>query len=120
MKRQKDYVCPNCFERVNKCRCKNESYYLIMIDFPLQEIIKTLNNKGYKTVSCCAGHKEKAKSCLFIMFAKPIESFPEGFTMDKNNCIRYWFKDKSDYKAEQEKALQSLKKWCENLKDREV
>ena len=118
MKRQRNYVCPNCFERINKCKCKIQSYYLIMIDYPLQEIIKTLNNKGYKTISCCAGHK--AKSCLFVMFAKPIGSLPVGFVMDKNNCIRYWFKDKSDYKAEQEKALQSLKNWCENLENREV
>ena len=54
--RNKDFVCPYCFNNITKCDCNNYIEYLIRIDRNIQEHIRILNDKGYKTRFCCEGH----------------------------------------------------------------
>ena len=52
-----EYVCLKCFNQLNKCVCKNyPPKELIHIDKDIQEHIRILNQKGYLTKYCCAGH----------------------------------------------------------------
>ena len=83
-----NYVCPYCWNALNKCTCDLfPPYQLIFIDRNIQEHIRILNNKGYRTIGCCEGHLEhhkerKGSANTHIIFAhnyfKEI-GIPEGF-----------------------------------------
>lgn len=67
------YVCPSCIRRVEDCRCRNYPFYLVQIDTKMVPIIRMLNQKGYRTTDCCAGHPEEKdflNSGIYIGFAE--------------------------------------------------
>ena len=90
MEKNKDvymnYVCPYCWNTLDNCICEMfPPYHLIFIDKNIQEHIRLLNEKGYRTMACCEGHKEV---CLntYISFANDYfkdVTTPEGFKYDK-------------------------------------
>ena len=129
MKKNKEaymnYVCPYCWNTLNKCACELfPPYHLIFIDKNIQEHIKILNEKGYKTVGCCEGH---SKICIntYIAFSddyfKEI-SIAEGFKYDKKRrIINYTYSQKlTEEKMEELKAekLKALLEWIKNLPNR--
>ena len=115
------YVCPNCLEELCDCACSFYPYYLIQIDRGMLPIIRTLNQKGYVTSSCCAGHVWN-KSNIHVQFAEPYafaSKIPEGAI--------YWKRDRAvdfglleqpsdeDCLAHQRRALAALLEWAESL-----
>ena len=63
----KKYIqcCPICL-----CTDCKHDYRKIEIDSKIYPIIKTLNDKGYRTSFCCEGHFEKSIFQLYILFSK--------------------------------------------------
>lgn len=131
MEKNKDayinYVCPYCWNTLENCTCKLfPPYHLILIDKHIQEHIRILNEKGYRTTSCCEGHRE---ICIntYVAFAddyfKKI-STPEGFKYDKKRrIVTYTYSTKlTEEKMEELKKekLAILLEWCKNLPNRNV
>ena len=124
-----EFVCPRCFQQIHKCTC--ELYpprNLIQIDLDIQEIIRILNQKGYRTQFCCAGHGDEYKlynfTEIYISFPYPqsilrFDTLPAGFTEDKRACvIRCRFpKNLSEvqFAAYHKAALDNLYLWAQNL-----
>lgn len=121
-----NYVCPQCFRQINKCICE---YYppaqLIHIDINMQDIIIKLNDKGYKTRSCCESHiGENKQPNMYISFAwkyKEIDTdnLPEGFKWIKGDlAVEFTIPSRiSDEEAEKIKfeKLQLLSDWADSL-----
>lgn len=128
MEKNKDvymnYICPHCWYTLDNCICELfPPYYLIHIDKNIQEHIRILNKKGYRTMYCCEGHN--GGSNTYIAFAddyfKEI-SKPIGFKYDKKRkMITYTYSMKlTEEKIKEIKAekLLALLEWCRNLPDR--
>lgn len=93
------YMCNKCFEIYNldtSRECKNCSHgELIQVDELLVTTIKTLNIKGYTTLSCCSGHCSDRVARCYIKFAPNINIeflFPDMYEYGNNNIIQRWFK----------------------------
>ena len=114
----KDYVCPKCFRQITKCNCERQSWHLIMIDYAIQEAIKTLNDNGLITAFCCAGHYKKPHKMVEIQvkFAHKIKNAPEGWKINNNNNIYFDFHPKSreEFEIVQNKEIQKLIEWGNN------
>lgn len=122
-----NYICPYCWHTLNNCSCDLfPPYHLIFIDKNIQEHIRILNEKGYRTTACCEGH---IKVCIntYITFAdnyfKHMDK-PDGFRYDeKRKMIAYTYSTKLS-KKEMEDAkeikLEALLKWCKSLPNRSV
>lgn len=128
MEKNKDfyinYVCPNCWYTLDSCICELfPPYYLIHIDKNIQEHIRILNEKGYRTMYCCEGHN--GGSNTYIAFTNNYFEeigIPEGFKYDKKRrMITYTYstrltKEKiNEIKA---KKLAVLLNWVKGLPDR--
>ena len=117
-----NYVCPYCWNTINKCICDLfPPYHLILIDEGIQEHIRILNEKGYHTTGCCEGHD---KVCIntYIAFARDYfedDDIPEGFKYNKKKRIvsyTYSTKLKRDNMKELKKEkLEVLLEWCKSL-----
>lgn len=130
MRRNKDaymnYVCPHCFNTVNKCTCElYPPYSLIFIDKDIQEHIKVLNNKGYRTIGCCEGHYKERCISTYIAFAMDYgfgESIevPKGFEYHKKKRMIYFEYSLKLSKEEMEEIkkekLNNLLEWCKEIK----
>ena len=117
----RNYVCPHCFNQINKCVCKlYPPYNLILIDIGMQEIIRKLNNKGYITRYSCESHYTYSFS-IYINFIKKYDfkKMPEGFKKQDNQItIRHEIKNINNEKSfneEKEKYINILKEWVESL-----
>ena len=120
-----NYVCPYCWQTLNKCVCSLfPPYHLILIDKNIQEHIRILNEKGYRTTGCCEGHR---KVCIntYIAFAKDYfkdVSMPEGFKYDKKRrIITYTYSTnlaKENMEEIKMEKLETLLEWCKNLPSR--
>lgn len=115
------YVCPYCLEELCGCVCISYPYYLIQIDREMLPIIRTLNQKGYVTTSCCAGHV-RDKGNIHVQFAEPYDfavNIPEGATYWKGKrAVDFELLDHpsdEDYLAHQGHALTSLLEWADSL-----
>ena len=121
-----NYVCPQCFRQINKCIC--EYYppaYLIHIDTNIQDIIIKLNDKGYKTMSCCESHiGENKQPNMYISFAWKykeidIDNLPDGFKWIKGDlAVEFTIPSRiSDEEAEKIKfeKLKLLSEWADSL-----
>ena len=116
-----DYVCPKCFNRIENCICEVQPWNLIMVDVNMQEIVRTLNGKGYKTTSCCESHFGDTLN-LYISFVCDYGiTTPDGFNWkNRDNCIIYSFK-KADVSSEEKynnlksEKLETLRKLAESL-----
>lgn len=122
-----NYICPYCWYTLNKCTCDLfPPYHLIFIDKNIQEHIRILNEKGYRTTACCEGH---AKVCIntYIAFADNYfdsTSVPDGFKYDKKRrIVSYTYSTKfTKEKMEEvkEEKLKTLLEWCNSLPNRSV
>lgn len=122
MKRtSKDYVCPFCFYPVEKCKCELYPQGLILIDEPMQYAIQKLNEHGYKTIDCCAGHEEdKIKNTYLSFYVKPeCQYIPNGFTWEKHHgfVLRYIYhcKNTEQFLEEQKIVIDNLNRWVDDL-----
>ena len=116
-----NYVCPNCMNTLDLCICTLfPPYYLIHIDKNIQEHIRILNKKGYRTMYCCEGHN--AGSNTYITFSFDYFSdigTPKGFKYDKKRrTISYVYsmklKEETIKKIKTEK-LAELLEWIKSL-----
>lgn len=119
------YVCPTCLRTVDDCRCEGYPYYLVQIDKLILPIIRELNEKGYKTTGCCAGHPSEGYLNIYICFAEDYdfdELFPDGgryskvkhsisYTASTENCDNL-----ADFQRE---TLYQLNDWAEMLSELE-
>ena len=111
------YICTGCWNR--NCRCGENRY--VDIDDEIVEVVTMLNQKGYETRNCCAGHMEHAKGIpqpmtTYVQFYRTYQFpvIPQRFVLEKqetedgyvHNVIRsislefdkingYYVKDKS-------------------------
>lgn len=120
-----EYVCPKCFNTLDKCQCDSKSYSLINIDRNLQEHIRILKRKGYSTLNCCEGHYNNVNT-IYIQFAKEYGFgdkivLPYNFRYVKSHRIIEYKYSKTlsvelfeKVKTEQ---LNILLDWCNNLSD---
>lgn len=122
-----NYVCPYCWNTLDNCTCKLfPPYHLIYIDKNIQEHIRILNEKGYRTMACCEGHKDVCIN-TYIAFAnnyfKDIDT-PEGFEYDKKRrMITYTYSTKLEEKEMEElkkEKLKTLLNWCKSLPNRNM
>lgn len=122
-----NYVCPYCWNTLNKCTCELfPPYHLIFIDENIQEHIRLLNEKGYRTMYCCEGHSTE-HSNTYISFAddyfKEVGT-PSGFNYDKKRrTISYSYSTKlTKEKLEEVKKekLAELLDWCKSLPNKNV
>lgn len=131
MEKNKDvymnYVCPYCWHTLDNCTCELfPPYSLIYIDKNIQEHIRILNEKGYRTMACCEGHMDVCIS-TYISFAdnyfKDMD-MPDGFKYDKKRrAISYVYSMKlTEEKMEElkRKKLEALLNWCKNLPNRSM
>lgn len=118
-KRYKDYVCPNCFKRLTQCNCNSAPWELIQIDAKIQDAIRVLNGKGYYTRYSCEGHYNGKKGVVegYILFDVTPNNCPQGWRKSKNR-IYYHVKpmSKKEFIEEQEKNIEALNKWANELK----
>ena len=122
-KTYKDFVCPNCFYTLDKCKCDINPYHLIQIDSKIQEHIRILKRKGYITIGSCEGHKEIC-NYIYISFNKDygfgtIIPLPNEFSFYKKKyMMSYELKrNLSDDEMEniKDKKLKELLEWCKSL-----
>lgn len=119
-----NYVCPYCWNTLNKCTCSLfPPYHLILIDENIQEHIRILNEKGYRTMGCCEGH-DKVCISTYIAFARDYfkdEDIPIGFKYNrKRKIVSYTYStklSKDDMKELKKKKIEALLEWCKNLPD---
>lgn len=116
-----DYVCPTCLRTVDDCRCEGYPYYLVQIDKLMLPIIRELNEKGYKTTGCCAGHLYEDFLNIYICFAEDYDfdqPFPDGGRYSKvKHCISYTAsaEDCDNLADFQRETLYQLSDWVEML-----
>lgn len=120
LKMYRNYVCPFCFNQINKCICKiYPPYTLIQIDKNMQEIVRELNKKGYKTKYSCESHYGYTYN-IYISFLKKyiFKELPDGFVMPNDYTIEHIIKNskkEKNFNQEKEKYLDILKKWVNTL-----
>lgn len=122
-----NYVCPYCWHTLDKCICELfPPYHLIFIDRNIQEHIRLLNEKGYRTMACCEGHRVR---CLNTYITFPMDYFktietPKGFKYDKKRrTITYTYSmSLSEEQMENLKAekLAILLEWIKSLPNRRM
>lgn len=120
-----NYICPYCWHTLNNCTCDLfPPYNLIFIDKNIQEHIRILNEKGYRTTGCCEGHRDVCIN-TYIAFAKDYfkdTDTPEGFRYDKKRkMVTYTYSTrltKANMEELKKEKLEMLLKWCNNLPNR--
>lgn len=120
-----DYVCQFCFLPLGKCECEVSWHRrLVHIDRGIQEVIATLNRKGYVTEYCCEGHAPNYSTYLTFRNDYGIGEklpTPEGFKYVKRG---YQLEAIRPKKATEEvlakikaERIASLLAWAEELPD---
>lgn len=120
-----NYVCPYCWNTLDNCTCELfPPYHLIFIDRNIQEHIRILNEKGYRTTGCCEGHRTV---CINTYITFPENYFkeigtPEGFKYDKKRrMITYTYSmklTKDEMEELKAKKLAVLLEWIKSLPNR--
>lgn len=120
-----NFVCPYCWNTLDNCTCSIfPPYHTIFIDENIQEHIRLLNEKGYRTMGCCEGHR---KVCINTYIAFTNDYFeeadiPEGFKYDKKRrVVTYTYSTRlTEEKMEELKRekLAILLEWCKSLPNR--
>ena len=117
------YVCPRCFNLLNKCECDQYPEMLIQIDKHMVPIIKKLNDIHYKTEGCCEGHIGKFDK-IYIFFVKKYKfkvPLPEGFTGDGSYVsANIYGSSETAKKRNKRKLLNELYDWVCELKNRKT
>ncbi len=120
-----NYVCPHCWNTLDNCICELfPPYHLIFIDRNIQEHIRILNEKGYRTTMCCEGHRVRCIN-TYITFAEDYfkrADTPKEFKYDKKRrTITYTYSPRlTEEKMEKLKAekLAVLLEWVKSLPNR--
>lgn len=116
------FVCPNCYNKLNKCTCEHyPPWTLIFIDEGIQDHIRKLNEKGYRTNGCCESHFDGNLN-LYISFVTNynVADAPTGNKGRKSRCeIVYPMPKDTKEHFEKTKAekLAEIMNWIENLPD---
>lgn len=118
-----NYVCPHCFNRVNKCTCELwPPYNLIWVDTHIQEHVRILNNKGYKTRFSCEGHNGYIHIIFSSEYGFNEMELPNGYVYNPKKLELKYVLNNELLKEEREKqkfeALDNLLEWCKNLIER--
>jgi hypothetical protein len=101
-------------------------YHLILIDKNIQEHIRILNEKGYRTTACCESHM---KICLntYITFVDNYfegKDIPDGFRYDKKRrMVTCSYSTKLTKEKMEELKMEKLKtllEWCKDLPNRSM
>lgn len=115
----KEYVCPRCFNTIDKCTCDVQPRELINIDSGIQEQIRILNTKGYITRYCCESHNPN--DGIYIAFVKEygFDNMPDGFFYRKRMKFMYHLykckMDTEEFNKNKQAHLDKLLDWCNNL-----
>lgn len=65
-----EFVCSNCFETIENCKCDSHNFLSITdIDKDIYPAIKKLNKLGYETKFCCQGHINNGTIQAYIYFS---------------------------------------------------
>lgn len=87
----------------------------------MQDIIRTLNDKGYKTRYCCESHSKNMNMYISFYvdygFGKHLP-MPDGFKYKYGNTIDFMYKSGTtdeEYVKQKNEHLDSLNKWCKSL-----
>lgn len=122
-----NYVCPYCWHTLNKCTCKIfPPYHLTFIDENIQEHVRILNEKNYRTIGCCEGHRTVCINTYVAFGRDYFENIPmpEGFKYNKKRrIISYTYSTKLTKEEMEElkaKKLSVLLEWCKSLPDRNI
>ena len=128
-----NYVCPRRFRTVDECGCDDKAYYpLWWIDRNVQEHIRLLNEKGYKTQYCCESHGKNDNLYISFFrdhgFGKGLPA-PDGFKVKhKGKLVEHLYGEdsrqrkrmtQSEFEAEKVECLNILLDWVKNLPDNE-
>lgn len=118
-----NYVCPHCFHTLDECTCEIYlPYHLIWIDRGIQEHVRILNQKGYKTTNSCESHNKNTN--MYISFAYDYGfgdtlPMPNGFDLMKShNAVSFLYKGKTtdeEFEVQKKEHLADLLEWCRNL-----
>ena len=131
MEKSKDaymnYICPYCWNTLDNCTCELfPPYHLIFIDKNIQEHIRMLNEKGYRTTACCEGHMDVCIN-TYIAFANDYFNdvcTPDGFKYDKKKrIVTYTYSMKLEENKMEElkkEKLKTLLEWCKSLPNRSM
>ena len=110
-----NYVCADCFNKLNECTCETKPWHLVQIDPMIQDSVRILNEKGYFTRYCCEGHCVGEGMYIKFGISWMLDSVPDGFEYkSKDNIIRHVFTDDADY-AKKVLYAEKLLYWAENL-----
>ena len=129
MEKNKDaymnFVCPYCWNTLDNCTCELfPPYHLMFIDRNIQEHIRILNEKGYRTIACCEGHKTVCVE-TYVAFGQDFFEgidMPKGFKYHKKRrVIHHSYSAKLTEEQLEDKKKESLAvllEWCKNLPNR--
>lgn len=107
-------ICVNCWKQ--ECSCGQNLYE--NIDDDIVDDIILLNKKGYKTLYCCQGHKEKGFFDMYVMFKAPLNKHikpPKDFRIEEYGKLirRLILTGITDKKIN--KTRLAFKKWVHDL-----
>ena len=123
----KNYVCPRCFQQLNKCECEIfPPYTLLFIDERIQEHVRILNRKGYLTTGCCEGHYKSYSTEPYVSFGNVYDGFstiPEGFYYKKSKRMVLAkiinASSEEEFEIKKKELLDNLLDWINKLDDNE-
>lgn len=128
-----NYVCPYCWHTLNNCTCDLfPPYHTIFIDKNIQEHVRILNEKGYRTIGCCEGHLEhhkekKGSANTHIICGRDYfkeTGIPEGFKYCKRGKgVIYDYSSKltnEQFEEIKKENLAVLLEWIKSLPNRNI
>lgn len=118
-----NYVCPHCFYTLDECKCENSlPYYLIWIDKGIQEHVRILNQKGYRTNDSCESHSKYMNMYISFVYDYGFGDtlpLPNGFKrMKKNSAVSVLYNNKmtdEEFEIQKKEHLANLLEWCNSL-----
>ena len=112
------YVCPCCFNKPESCTCSMLPFSLIQLEKNMWPIIKTLNEKGYRTEECCEGHVGLSDK-IYISFWKKYKTkkpLPKGFSSGSSILIADITGNSIEAKKRKKRQLlNNLSAWADSL-----
>lgn len=118
----KNYVCPNCWEQIQNCKCNSHPYKLINIDVLMQYAIRNLNLLRIKTYGCCEGHYYKNQIAnIYINFREDskMKGCPKGWKRSNETIYFYFYpKSKREFLTIQKEAIKNLNEWVNEIVNR--
>lgn len=117
------YICPHCYYELTECRCSGYPYYLVQVDKHMVPVVRLLNQKGYITTACCAGHLDNLRGrTIYIAFDKEHKfenSLPVGAEYAKTGrCVQYRIPEEmtgSEFVPFQSECIERFMKWADSL-----